>query len=43
MVTDIEWIKQTVKFVGFLMPGELRTFTPTQAEEARAWVSAESA
>lgn len=43
VVTDIEWIKQTVKFVGFLMPGELRTFTPTQAEEARAWVSAESA
>lgn len=38
VVTDVEWIKQTIKFFGFLMPGELREFPTTDAERARAWV-----
>jgi len=35
VVTDVEWIKQSIKFVGFLMPGELRAFPNTDAEQAR--------
>lgn len=38
VVTDVEWIKQTMKFVGFLMPGELRAFPTSDADEARDWV-----
>ncbi|AFM18858.1 Protein of unknown function (DUF3478) [Mycolicibacterium chubuense NBB4] len=38
VVTDVEWIKQAVKLVGFLMPGHLRTFTPDEAQLARDWV-----
>lgn len=38
VVTDVEWIKQAMKFVGFLMPGEMRAFPTTEAEQARDWV-----
>jgi len=40
VVTDIEWIKQTMKFVGFLMPGELRAFPISEVDKAREWVAA---
>lgn len=39
VVTDVEWIKHTTKFFGFLMPGELREFTTAEAGQAREWVS----
>lgn len=39
VVTDIEWIKQTMKFVGFLMPGDMRAFPVSEADEARKWVA----
>lgn len=42
VVTDIEWIKQTMKFVGFLMPGELRAFPLTEVDKAREWVAEKS-
>ncbi|MDY6997928.1 MAG: STAS/SEC14 domain-containing protein [Actinomycetota bacterium] len=38
VVTDIEWIEQTMKFVGFLMPGEFRAFPSARAAEAREWI-----
>ena len=38
VVTDVEWIKQTMKFVGFLMPGELRAFPTSEADQARDWI-----
>lgn len=38
VVTDIEWIQQTMKFVGFLMPGEMRAFPISEAAKAREWV-----
>jgi hypothetical protein len=43
VVTDVEWIKQTMKFVGFLMPGELSAFPTAEADRARAWIVEESA
>lgn len=42
VVTDIEWIKQTMKFVGFLMPGDMRAFPLAEAADARAWVTEKS-
>ena len=42
VVTDVEWIKQAVKLVGFLMPGHLRAFEPGEAQRARDWVAEES-
>jgi len=40
VVTDVEWIKNTVRFFGFLMPGELRLFPTAEAAQARAWIVA---
>jgi SpoIIAA-like len=39
VVTDVEWIKQTMKFFGFLMPGELRAFPSAEADHAREWIA----
>ena len=38
VVTDVEWIKQAMKFVGFLMPGELKAFPVAEADRAREWL-----
>jgi hypothetical protein len=40
VVTDVEWIKQTMRFFGFLMPGELRVFPTAEAAQARKWIVA---
>ncbi|TVS84484.1 STAS/SEC14 domain-containing protein [Mycobacterium helveticum] len=39
VVADVEWIKQTMKFFGFLMPAELRAFSLAEAGEARKWIT----
>jgi hypothetical protein len=39
VVTDVEWIKQTMKIFGFLMPGELRAFSVTEVNTARDWIT----
>ena len=39
MVTDVEWIRHTMQFFGFLMPGEFKTFHRAEADAARKWVS----
>lgn len=38
VVTDIDWIKHTISFFGFLMPAELRVFPPSDATNARTWI-----
>jgi hypothetical protein len=40
VVTDVEWIKHTVKFFGFLMHGEVRVFPTSEAAQARRWIAA---
>lgn len=39
VVTDEEWIRHAVKFFGFMMPGQLRTFPSSEADQAREWVT----
>ena len=38
VVTDVDWIKHAVKFFGFLIPAQLRTFPTTEAAKAREWI-----
>jgi stage II sporulation SpoAA-like protein len=40
VVTDVEWIKQTIQFFSFLMPGSLKTFPTSEAAQARACITA---
>ena len=40
IVTDIAWVKLTVKAIRFLIPGEIRVFTTIEAPDARAWITA---
>ena len=39
MVTDVEWIRHTMQFFSFFMPGEFKTFHRAEADAARQWVS----
>ena len=39
VVTDVEWIKHTVKLFAFLMPGEFRLFPTDDAGQAREWIA----
>ena len=40
IVTDIAWVRLTVKAIRFLIPGEIRVFGTLEAAEARAWITA---
>ena len=40
IVTDIAWVRLTVKAIRFLIPGEIRVFATEEAAEARAWITA---
>ena len=40
IVTDIGWVRLTVKALRFLIPSKIRVFATDQAEEGRAWITA---
>ena len=40
IVTDVAWIRYTVKALRFLIPGEIRVFATVEAPEGRAWITA---
>jgi hypothetical protein len=40
IVTDIGWVRLTVKALRFLIPSEIRVFATIQAQEGRAWIRA---
>jgi hypothetical protein len=40
IVTDIGWVRLTVKALRFLIPSEIRVFPTDQADEGRAWIRA---
>ena len=40
VVTDVEWIRHTMRFFSFLVPGELRTYPTAEAAPARKWIAA---
>jgi hypothetical protein len=40
VVTDVEWIRHTMQFFGFLLPGELKVFSTQEAAQAKDWIAA---
>jgi len=40
IVTDVGWIRYTVKALRFLIPGEIEVFATVRASEGRAWIAA---
>ncbi|WP_163647693.1 STAS/SEC14 domain-containing protein [Modicisalibacter sp. 'Wilcox'] len=38
VVTDVEWIRHTIRLFSFLMPGEMRIFSTDEAAQAREWI-----
>ena len=40
VVTDVEWIKQTVHLFGFLMPAAVISFAASETASAREWIAA---
>jgi hypothetical protein len=40
IVTDIGWVRLTVKALRFLIPSEIRVFATMEADEGRAWIRA---
>lgn len=40
VVTDVDWIRNTMNAFRFLMPGEIRVFPTSQTAEAKAWIAA---
>src|SRR5215831_3547620 len=40
IVTDIGWVRLTVKALRFLIPCKIRVFPTIRAEEGRAWITA---
>jgi hypothetical protein len=39
VVTDVDWIRHTMQFFSFLMPGEMKVFPRTEAAKAKAWIA----
>jgi len=39
VVTDVDWIENTVKAFGFVMPCEVRVFNNDSLQEAREWIA----
>jgi SpoIIAA-like len=40
IVTDIGWVRLTVKALRFLIPSDIRVFATIEADEGRAWIKA---
>jgi hypothetical protein len=40
IVTDIAWVRLTVKAIRFLIPGAIRVFATIETPQARAWIAA---
>ena len=38
IVTDVDWIKHTMQFFSFLMPGATKAFPSAEAARAREWL-----
>ncbi|MGH6817140.1 MAG: STAS/SEC14 domain-containing protein [Methylovirgula sp.] len=38
LVTDVGWIKHTMRLFSFLMPGTMKSFPTSEAARARSWI-----
>jgi len=40
VVSDVKWIRQSIKAFGFLIPGEVKLFHNEELVDAEAWIAA---
>jgi hypothetical protein len=40
LVTDVEWVAKAMRLFAWMAPGEVRTFTLGEAEDAKSWAAA---
>ena len=40
LVSDKNWVHNSIKFFGFLIPGEVKYFSNDQLADAEAWITA---
>ena len=40
VVTDVDWMRQTMRLFNFIIPGDVRIFPTAEAPQARAWITA---
>jgi SpoIIAA-like len=40
VVTNVDWIRHTIRAFSFIMPGEIRIFPLAEAAKAREWIVA---
>lgn len=38
LVTDVHWLRNTIKTIGFLIPGTVKLFGNTEMDAAREWI-----
>ena len=43
VVTDVDWIRHTIRGFSFVMPGEVRVFPFAEAAAAEAWITGDLA
>lgn len=41
VVTDTDWVRHSINFFRFLVPGQIRIFSTREAAEARRWILAD--
>lgn len=39
IVTDVDWIARASQLFAWMVPGELRVFSPPELEEAKSWLA----
>lgn len=40
IVTDKDWVDDTIKFIGWVVPGEVKVYPNAELDAAKEWVSA---
>lgn len=38
-VTDADWVRRSIKAIGWLIPGEVRLFSTADLGTARTWIA----
>jgi hypothetical protein len=38
-VSDADWVERMSQFLGWMMPGELRSYPSAEIEDAKSWLA----
>lgn len=42
MVTDVPWLRNTVKCLGFVIPGKVKIFHNAELDQAKDWITSQN-